>query len=594
MSGAVTVALAGNPNCGKTTLFNAITGAHLKCANWPGVTVEKKEGSFVHGGRAYTAIDLPGAYSLGPYTDEERVTRDFIVRGSADVTILVIDAVHLERSLGFAVSVIEGGANAVVALNMIDAARARGIVIDTAELSRLLGVPVVPISARRRVGITELLDAVDAAARGGLSRRGCDIRLQHPDEIARASVRDHGRADAVSDRIDSVLCRPIIGVAFFALVMAAVFLAAFSLGDAAKLPLAQAIERFGVLVGEWLRAHGASDAAVSLVVSGAISGVGAVVSFLPTIAVLFLILSLLEDSGYMARAAYLFDPITRRAGLSGRAVIPLLLGLGCSVPAIMATRVLEHGRGRVRTIVAVPYISCSARLPVYLMLSQMFCGDHAAAVTIGLYVIGVIFAAAAASMSEKADAPPLLIELPDYRLPSLRNALIAVWERVRDFLTKAGGVIFISSVVMWALLNFGKDGAAKTPADSFAALLGGALSPLLRPTGLGIWQASLALFCGVAAKELVVSAIAMAYGVLNPASASGRIALAAQMAADGFGAANAYSLMVFVLLYVPCAAALSAIAAEAGRARALKCAVTQLGAAYAAACVTYQILSRLL
>lgn len=593
MTERTTVALAGNPNCGKTTLFNAITGARLKCANWPGVTVEKKEGRFTRGGREYTAIDLPGSYSLDPYTDEEKITRDFIAGGDADVVVCVIDASHLERSLGFALAVMAQGARTVVALNMIDVAKARGVAIDAEKLSHALGVAVVPISARRRTGIAELLDAVEAAANRKV--RHCTERAPDAGEIIRTCVRSHGHSDAVSDRIDSVLCRPIAGTVVLAVLMTATFLAAFTLGDIIKLPLSQAIEQFGRFAGERLRALGVTDALVSLVTSGVISGIGAVAAFLPTIAVLFFILSLLEDSGYMARAAYLFDPIMRRAGLSGRTVIPLVLGFGCSVPAIMATRVLEHGRGRDRAVIAIPYISCSARLPVYLMLAGMFCKDRAPAVVIFLYIAGIFAAMCAAALSGGlTEAAPLLIELPDYRPPSLRSAFIAVWERVRDFLAKAGGVILLSSIVMWVLLNFGKTGAVASPGDSFAAAIGRAAAPVLRPAGLGIWQVCLSLICGIAAKELVISGIAMAYGVLNPSSLSGKLSLAAQMASDGFGTANAYSLMVFVLLYVPCAATLSAIAAEEGRGRAVKCAVTQLIFAYAAACVTYQILSRLL
>ena len=352
----------------------------------------------------------------------------------------------------------------------------------------------------------------------------------------------------------------------FFLIMACVFFLTFSVGDFLKLFFEAQIERFSSMVETFLTAANVADMVKSLVIDGIIAGVGGILTFLPNIFILFIALAFLEDSGYMSRVAYVMDGIMGRIGLSGRAFIPMLLGFGCSVPAVMASRALEDKKDRLRVILVTPFMSCSARLPIYVMLSQMFFGKYAMAAAYSMYVIGALVAIGIEFVISKADKAEeeneLLIELPEYKVPNLRTVAVYVWEKIKDYLTKAGTTIFVASVLLWVLMNFGRTGFVHNMSESFAAGIGHVFAPLLAPAGLGQWQTAVSLISGIAAKEVVVSSTGILYGIQNIASASGLAELKEILTASGFGAANAYSMMLFCLLYVPCAATIATIKKE--------------------------------
>lgn len=602
---SVTVCFTGNPNCGKTTLFNAYTGAGKKTANWPGVTVALSEGSLMHRGRLVHLVDTPGIYSLDPYTMEETVTRQCIRDQKADVIIHVADALLLERSLFLTMQLLAEGKPLVLALNMMDLVRERGMDIDIGRLSRLLGgIPVIPVSARRRTGLEELMDAAVEAARarrmadgsgrfvsgarysvyrshsahsdgpaygdgpsgsggswhGPVSARELHDRARRfaaaciryrgsPAQNKRNTDPSVGRVlDSFTDRADRLLAHPVWGIPIF----------------------------FGIL-----------------------AGVGGVLGFLPNISILFLALAFLEDSGYMARIAWIMNGTMASAGLSGKAVLPVLLGFGCTVPAVLASRILENEKDRRRTILMTPFMSCSARLPVYVLFTGMFFPEASAAVIGGLYVLGVLAALGTAWAAWKAGREEpyediLLMELPEYRWPDLGTVVSCAWERVRDYLEKAGTTIFLASLVLWFFLHLGPQGAAWDVSESFAAVLGRGLAPVLVPAGLGAWQTAVALLTGLSAKEVVVSSFFILYGAGNRGAGGGHEALAASLAAGGFTGASALALLVFCLLYTPCAAAMGAIKQETGSLRwTVGLAVYQLFLAWICAVLVYQAASRI-
>ena len=650
----INVAFAGNPNCGKTTLFNAYTGARLKVANWPGVTVEKKEGRMKFNSASYKLVDLPGTYSLTSYTMEERLTRDYLINGGADVIIDVADASSLERNLYLTLQLIELGKPVVLALNMMDIVRERGMKIDLHRLAEMLGIAVVPVCARQRSGLEELMSA---AADFRLHRGKClpvysdgienkleivisilrkkypDLRnlrwyalrlLEHDEELLqRYPVDLSGIADdsleselinerydfigkviaevlvnkeeksAATDRIDAVLTHRFFGLPIFLLIMAAVFFLTFTVGDLLKGYFELGIEGIGRGADMLLRRVGAGAMMRSLVTDGIIAGVGGVLTFLPNIFMLFLALAFLEDSGYMSRVSYIMDRIMGRLGLSGRAFIPMLLGFGCSVPAVMASRALEDINDRKKTMLVTPFMSCSARLPVYVLLSRMFFGKYAFFAAYSMYLIGAVTAAAALlvmSRTKRRKSSDLLIELPEYKTPNLRTIVIYVWEKISDYIEKAGTTIFAASVILWVLLNFNAHGMTDEMGGSFAAQIGHLLAPCLAPAGLGYWQIAVALLSGIAAKEVVVSSMGVLFGVANVAAPEGMAALSGALGAMGFGAANAYSMMLFCLLYVPCMATIATLKREACSAKfALGAALLQLGTAWVVSTVFYRL-----
>ena len=656
MAEELTIGFVGNPNCGKTTLFNAYTGANLKVANWPGVTVEKKEGRFQYHDREYKLVDLPGTYSLTSYTMEEQVTRQYILSDDVDVIIDVADASSLGRNLYLTLQLIELGKPVVLALNMMDIVEKRGMEIDTHRLPEMLGIPVIPVSARRKTGLDilmhaaahhkdhkhdiplihhhgedepqtlqtkhrhhhhseyamvysdELEDKIDLvmdALRAKypdlrnyrwhalkLLERDKEITAQYPvdlpdvldrsyekdiinqkydfiDEVIQEVLVNKDRKAAVTDKADRFLVNRWLGLPIFLVIMALVFFLTFTIGDWLKGYFETGLELFSGGVRGGLESLHVPAAVISLLVDGIISGVGGILTFLPNIFILFLALAFLEDSGYMARVAYVMDGIMGRLGLSGRSFIPMVLGFGCTVPAIMASRALENKRDRYKTMLITPFMSCSARLPIYVLFSQMFFPENAMVVAFSLYVLGLVVAVLIAFLTHLIDKKhdredTLLIELPEFKAPSAHTIAIYVWEKVKDYLTKAGTTIFLASIVMWFLLNFGPSGYSTDMGSTFGSVLGRWIVPFFAPIGLGFWQVVVALIAGISAKEVVVSSCAVLFGISNVTTAAGMSSLMATLGGMGFGALNAYCLMTFSLLYVPCAATLATIKKETG------------------------------
>lgn len=649
MSKTINVGFIGNPNCGKTTLFNAFTGANLKVANWPGVTVEKKEGYTTYEGEQFKLVDLPGIYSLTSYTMEEKVSRECIMSDEIDVIVDVVDASCLERNLYLTLQLIELGKPVILALNMMDIVEERGMEIDLHRLPEMLGIPAIPVSARKKSGLSVLMHAVshhaDHAIQNPLIHHHHDkqsrhehnhhteyamvysdaledkidvimdalacsyptlenprwhaIKLLEKDESVTAAVPlpdlekiidrsyeqeiinqkydfieeiiqeilvNKSEKEAFTEKLDHFLTHRIWGLPLFLGIMALVFLLTFTVGDWLKGYFEIFLESFSAAVTSGLTSLHVGDMMISLVVDGIISGVGGILTFLPNIFILFLALAFLEDSGYMARVAFVMDDIMGHLGLSGRAFIPLLLGFGCSVPAVMASRALEHRKDRLKTILITPFMSCSARLPIYVLFSQMFFPKHAMLVSYSMYLLGIVVAITTAFVLSKLDGSKaehaLLIELPEYKSPNARTIAIYVWEKVKDYLTKAGTVIFVASVILWGLLNFGPSGYVTDISNSFGSIIGKAAVPLFAPVGLGYWQIVVALIAGIAAKEVVVSSCSVLFGVQNITTTDGMSTMVATLGALGFGAANAYALMVFCLLYIPCTATIATINRE--------------------------------
>lgn len=653
MKDIVNIGFVGNPNCGKTTLFNAYTGAKLKVANWPGVTVEKKEGSMQYHDHTFKLVDLPGIYSLTSYTMEEKVSREFILSDDVDVIVDIADASALERNLYLTLQLIELGKPVVLALNMMDIVEERGMEIDMHRLPEMLGIPVVPVSARKKRGLDILMHAVahhmdkeepvifvhdhDELEENSthkhdhhteyamvysdliedkidaiidvlkqrypdmknyrwhalkLLEQDPDIMKRYPidlpevmdrsyekdiinqkydfiEEIIGEVLMNKEKKEQLTDKMDQLLTHPVLGVPVFLGIMALVFALTFNIGDWLKETFVEAaIDWCSMGILNCLTYFQVNEVLVSLIVDGIVAGVGTILTFLPNIFILFLALAFLEDSGYMARVAYVMDGIMGRLGLSGRAFIPMLLGFGCTVPAIMASRALEDPRDRRKTILITPFMSCSARLPIYVVFSQMFFAEHAMLVAYSMYILGIAVALITALVlkwiDKKESQNNLLIELPEYKTPNAHSIAIYVWEKVEDYLTRAGTVIFVASIIVWGLLNCGPSGLVDDMGQSFGAIIGKALVPVFAPIGLGYWQIIVALISGIAAKEVVVSSCGVLFGIGNLNSQAGMDDMVSLLAAVGFGSVNAYALMTFCLLYTPCTATLATIKRESG------------------------------
>lgn len=610
----ITVGFVGNPNCGKTTLFNAFTGAKRKVANWPGVTVERVEGETSYEGCPIKVIDLPGIYSLTSYTIEERVTRKCIEDHEVDVIIDVVDASSLERNLYLTFQLLELKKPVILALNMMDIVEERGMKIDLRRLSEMLGqIPVVPVSARKRTGLDLLLYAVVHHHEEVCGNEPADLtnfvdrnygkdfiseKYDYIEKVIGECLLDKAEQSAFTDRVDRLMTHPIWGIPVFLGIMALVFFFTFTVGDFLKGYFEAGLNWFSAMALVLLQELHVSEWLVSLVVDGIIAGVGGILTFLPNIFILFLALAFLEDSGYMSRVAYVMNETMGMVGLSGKAFLPMLLGFGCTVPAVMATRTLERQMDRRRTILITPFMSCSARLPIYVLFSEMFFPGRALPVAYSLYVIGlaaaILVAYAVHKGSNAAYENRLLIELPEYKTPNARTVAIYVWDKVKDYLTKAGTTIFIASIVLWFILNMGPTGMVSDVFASYAAIIGHAAAPLLAPAGLNSWQIVVALLSGLSAKEVVVSSFSVLYGINNINSAAGMTQLSAMLGAAGFGAVNAYALMIFCLLYTPCVAALAAIRRETGSLRWTgMMMVFQLVTAWSASVLVFQIGSRI-
>ncbi|MBR5809282.1 MAG: ferrous iron transport protein B [Clostridia bacterium] len=553
----IKLAFVGNPNCGKTTLFNSYTGANLKTANWPGVTVECVSGKTKQDGKIFILTDLPGTYSLSSYSEDERVTKDYLL-GNDDIIINVLDASNLERNLYLTLQLMALSKPMVLALNMMDIVKKRGIFIDIPVLEELLGIKVVPVSAKKRTGLSEVLKATLIAEKPKpkipVAKTSEEIYRIIEKIIKKVLVK--GKKEKITSELDRVLTHNFWGLPIFFLVMGLVFFLTFALGDYIKIFFENWLDSFTYCVLEKLASKNIHPMLISLITDGIISGVGGVLTFLPNIFMLFLALAFLEDSGYMARVSYIMDKIMARAGLSGKAFIPMILGFGCSVPAILSVRTLQDRKDRIRTIFAIPFMSCSAKIPVYVMLSRLFFGKYASVCAYSMYLIGFLMAILMLLIiSEKEEKKSkLLIELPQYKMPSIRTVAIYVWEKVKEYLTKAGTTIFLASVVLWFILHLGKGGLTNNVAESLGAKIGEILVPVMKPTGLGYWQIIVSLIWGVAAKEAVVSGMSVLYGVSNISSSVGMQNLFLQLTQSGFGGVNAYSMMLFCLLYTPCLA----------------------------------------
>ena len=670
------IALVGNPNCGKTTLFNALTGSNQYVGNWPGVTVEKKEGVAHVDGRDVTVVDLPGIYSLSPYSMEEIVARDFVVGEHPDAIINIVDATNLERNLYLTAQLLELERPMVIALNFMDEVEKRGDKLDLVRISRALGVPVIPITARTGQNIQKLLEEAhhqmhtgftvepddlyddfthyihhqvdalihDRAYAVGIPAHWASIKLIEGDELVEKALgldeatrwkvdrvaqsyeqayplgdRETLIADAryrfiqrvvkvgvqrgqplgtmtLSDKIDAIVTHRFLAVPVFLVMMLALFGIIFGPGQI----LADGVDYFfndwlaGVVSGV-LEQAGTAPWVSSLLVDGVLSGVGGVLVFLPQIALLFLFLSFLEDSGYMARAAFIMDRVLRRFGLSGKAFIPMLMGFGCTVPAIMGARTMENEKDRRMTMMLVPFMSCSARLPVYGLMTAAFFPKHAGLVIFSLYVLGLLCAIVSGIILRhtmfRGEPAAFVLELPPYRLPTVRNCLTHVWERVRGFLVKAGTLILAMSVVLWFLQSFGVTShglvMVEEPSRSMLGTIGSLLAPVFGPLGFGTWQAAVAILTGLVAKEAVVSTLCLLYGV-STLDAGATVATA--LSGTFHTPVAAYAFLVFILLYVPCVAAVSTMVREMGSLKwTARSIVWQLAAAWLVSFVVFQV-----
>ena len=655
-------ALAGNQNCGKTTLFNALTGSNQHVGNFPGVTVDQKSGE-VREHKECTVVDLPGIYSLRTYTQEEIVTRDYILNQKPDGIINIVDATNIERNLYLTLQLLELRVPMVLALNMMDEVRANGGTIDVQKLSDDLGIPVVPITAAKGEGVSELMDRAvetaknrvlpkvydfcaanspvhrcvhavvhlieDHAERLGLPPRFCATKLIEGDrDMADRLVLDQNErellehcivqmetengldrnasladmrytfieqvtADAVvkcheskehkrSVAWDRVLTGKYTALPVFFGVMLLIFWLTFEvIGQGLSDLLALGIDYVTAGVDGALTAYGINPVVHSLIIDGIFVGVGSVLSFLPIIVTLFFFLSILEDTGYMARVAFVMDKLLRKIGLSGRSIVPLLIGFGCSVPAIMATRTVSSDRDRKMTILLTPYMSCSAKIPIYGFFTAAFFTDHKALVMISLYVLGIVVGILAALVMKgtafRGKPVPFVMELPNYRMPSAKSVGLLLWEKAKDFLQRAFTVIFLATVVIWFLQSFDtRLNVVTDSADSLLALIGQWLAVLFRPLGFGDWRCATALISGFIAKESVVSTLQVLLG--NAAITS------------LFTTRSAISFLVFTLLYTPCIAAVATIRRELGsRIKTVGVVLLQCVVAWLAAYIAYAV-----
>ena len=653
MNNNIKVAFIGNPNCGKTTLFNAYTGAKHKVGNWPGVTVEKKEGNITHGDNKLTLVDLPGIYSMSPYSMEEILTREYIIDESPDVVVNIVDASNLERNLYLTLQLIELGKPVIVVLNMMDVAKSRGILIDKDKLSKQLNVSVVEVVATKKIGLDDLLDEIIKITNKKekyspikldygyeieqqLNKIENQLRLQNINEniirwyslkiienddkvINKLNVKNdcnyeediatikynyisnfisNVRVDSLdeetfSDKVDKIVTNKWAGLPIFMAIMLLVFAFTFEVGKYFADLLSQVFQMFSGMLTDLLSSVHAAKWLISLIVDGIIGGVGGILVFLPNIACLFLAISILEDSGYMARVALIMDKLMRKLGLSGKAFIPMILGFGCSVPAIMTARTLEDEHDRLITILITPFMSCSARLPIYILFSTIFFPGNKILIAFSLYLLGVIVAVIVALIFKKTiskgETAPLILELPAYKKPSPRTLGIFVWEKVKGYIVKAGTIIFIASIVIWFLLEFNLSGKA-TITTSLGASIGQFIAPIFEPLGFGNWQASLSLIAGIMGKEIVVSSISVIYGIGDVVTSDNILALSTQLKLVGFTQLSAYAFMVFSLLYTPCIATLGVIKKETNSWKwTIFSFVYQIVVAWIVAAIIYQI-----
>ena len=660
------VGLAGNPNVGKTTVFNLLTGMHQHVGNWPGKTVERAEGHFVHGNYEYNLIDLPGNYALSAHTIEEIVSRDFIVDDNSDVIVNVVDAANLERNLYLTVQMMELGANLILALNMNDFAKKREHFINIDLMSELLGFPIIEINAKTGDGIEELLTTVEHQAANPIDSSlklayGAELK-EHLDDMQKLIEKDENLVDVpsiwtaikllekdsivikkvqnsknsseifietdkvskhlhdiykesaeevianaryafigglmaeaverpaveketMSDKIDKIVTNRILAIPIFIVLMYLMFEVTYVLGDPFEALIAQF---FKFLSGE-VAVYIANPYLKSFICDAVIGGVGGVLTYLPVIVIIFLLLSILEDCGYLARAAFTLDIIMHKlVGLHGKAFIPMVLGFGCGVPAIMATRTLENEKDRMLAMMLVPFMSCTARLPIYAVFIAAFFNEHNGIVLLSMYVLGIVVALIVAAILKrtmfKGLSTPFVMELPTYKIPSVKGVLLHTWEKSKGFLKKAGTLIFVCSVVLWVLSIFPL-GVKYASADSLLGQIGSVIAPIFAPLGFGTWQAAVAIISGLAAKEVVVAT----FGTLSGISGDDNEGIT-RIVQDTFTPLSAYSFMAFTLLYVPCIGTIGAIKQETNGYRwaLIMCAIT-ITTAYIVSFLIYNV-----
>lgn len=633
----LTIALAGNPNCGKTSLFNLLTKSRQHIGNWPGVTVEKKEGTLKFKGESYKVIDLPGTYSLGAYSEDEIVARNYILKDNPDVVINVVDATNLERNLYLTTQLIEMGANVVIALNMIDQAEALNIEIDTNKLSKRLGVPIIKTSALKNRGIEELIEtSIHSKKNEKLINinYGEDIekeiknlsslleayknKLEFPvnwtalkllenDEYIKDKIKqlnapsiftkleesnktieknvgfeaDMSIVDkrysfissitedvikkpsekqvTTTEKIDKIVTNKYLGIPIFALIMYCLYELTFIIGAGIQEWFGDLIAKAGVIISDWFANMGAPELLVGFIDKGLFGGVGAVLSFLPLIMVMYFLLGLLEDSGYMARAAYVMDRLMRGLGLHGKTFVSMIVSVGCNVPGIMSTRTLENKKDRMIAILINPFISCGARMPIYAVFVEAFFPTHQGLVLFSLYVLGIIVALISGKIFSKTlfkgESSYFVMELPAYRMPSIKNVFLLMWEKAGAFFKKAGMIIFPMMIVLWALSVLPL-GVEPNSEHSILGMIGSFVAPLFVLAGYGTWQAGVSLITGILAKESVVATMGMVYAGVEEGEAL--INVIQQV----FTPLSAVSFLVMTLLYTPCLAALGAIKRE--------------------------------
>lgn len=570
--------LAGNPNSGKTSLFNALTGSKQHVGNWAGVTVEKKEGLVTIGKEQHTIVDLPGIYTLDADTIEQRVTRDYILNDKPDLIINILDATNLRRNLYFTLQLREFGIPMIITLNMMDEVEKNGSKIDKEKLSKIFGVPVVGISAAKGTGIDELFKSIEDFENNKIKIEpfcsGCsncskcksgEYRYRFIDGIIGSCLKNgsDNKVNQTTYKIDKIVLNKYFAFPIFFAIMFIVFSITFgNLVNKASDGINYLLDTLlsGAVRGA-LHATGSPEPLISLICNGVIPGIGTVISFLPQIAVLFFLMSALEDSGYMARAAIMTDRVFASMGLSGSSFIPLIMGFGCTVPAVMACRILPTEKDRRLTVMLTSFVSCSARLPIYALLAGVFFARYQGAVVFSIYVLGIFVAVLAALILNKTvfkkSNTSFVMEMPPYRMPNLRSLILHTWDKVKGFIVKAGTVLFAASVILWFLQSFTPSFALTQNADaSIIAYIGRFLSPVFAPLGFGNWKAVTALISGVAAKEMVVSTFSVLTG------SGGSLTALHTVIAHYFTPLSAYAFMAFVLLYTPCISAIATMKKE--------------------------------
>lgn len=557
----INIALLGNPNVGKTTLFNSLTGSNQRVGNWAGVTVDKKEGHFNN----FNIVDLPGIYAMDTYSNEEKVSKEFLENGQVDLILNIIDASNIDRNLYLTMQLKQFKKPIILAVNMIDVAEKKGIHIDYEKLGQLLNVVVIPIQASKEIGIEKVKTALSSINKNKIDNTDYSFSSEKEtyayiedllSKCTKTSKTSKNSKKHIKENLDNIMLNPWFAYPIFFAIMALMFQVTFSwIGQ----PLSDLLDSLlndslVPIIEGWINNY--SPWFQSLILDGIVGGVGGILVLLPVILSLFACITILEDSGYMARVAFLMDKIMRKMGLSGKAFIPMIVGFGCSVPAIMSARTLESEKDRKLTALLVPLMSCNARLPVYSIFASVFFPKYVGLVVASLYFLGIILAFILGIIFKhlifKNEEEPLLIELPEYKLPSLKNLFVQLYEKSKNFLIKAGTLIFAMSIILWFLSNFNFSGMTDVN-DSILASIGGFIAPIFKPLGFGNWQSSVSLLTGLIAKETVVSSM----GVIFAGNLEVMLPL-------HFTALSALSFMVFILLYTPCITAVGTMKKEFG------------------------------